>query len=224
MIKSDQLVLDLPFRTALGRAEFFVTQSNEKAVAWLDRWPDWPGPAIFLHGPEGCGKSHLIRVWCTKSEAVAIKPAQLTIAAVPEIAGYGSVALDQADHIVEHEPLLHLYNLLREQGGSLLLACRTPPRQLRIPLADLRSRLLAAQAVRILPPDDRLLIAVMAKLFSDRQVLVGQDVLAFLVARIERSFAAAERAVNRLDHVSLSGQRPITVHSASAAISSFDEV
>ena len=155
---------------------------------------------------------------------MAIKPEQLTIAAVPEIAGYGSVALDQADHIVEHEPLLHLYNLLREQGGSLLLACRTPPRKLRIPLADLRSRLLAAQAVRILPPDDRLLIAVMAKLFSDRQVRVGQDVLAFLVTRIERSFAGAERAVNRLDQVSLSGQRPITVHSASVAISAFDEV
>ena len=224
MIKTAQLVLDLPFRTALGRADFFVTQSNEEAVAWLDRWPDWPGPAIFLHGPEGCGKSHLIQVWCTKSDAVAIKPAQLTNAAVPKIAGYGSVALDQADHIVDYEPLLHLYNLLREQGGFLLLACRIPPRQLWIPLADLRSRFLAAQAVGIQPPDDELLLAVMAKLFADRQVRVGQEVLSFLVARIERSFAAAERAVDRLDRISLSGQRPITVPTASAAISSFDGV
>ena len=224
MIKYDQLFLDLPFRTALGRADFFVTQSNEAAVVWLDRWPDWPGPALFLYGPEGCGKSHLVRVWCTRTEAVAIKPAQLTLAAVPEIAGYGSVALDRVDHIVEYEPLLHLYNILREQGGFLLLACRIPPTQLWIPLADLRSRLLAAQAVGIQPPDDELLLAVMAKLFADRQVRVGQEVLSFLVARIERSFAAAERAVNRLDRISLSGQRPITVHTASAAISSFDGV
>jgi len=224
MIKSDQLFLDLPFRTALGRVDFFVTQSNEAAVAWLDRWPDWPEPALFLYGPQGCGKSHLIRVWCTRTGAVAITPAQLTLAAVPEIAGYGSVALDQVDYIVEYEPLLHLYNILREQGGFLLLASRIPPRQLSIPLADLRSRFLAAQAVGIQPPDDELLLAVMAKLFADRQVWVGQEVLSFLVARIERSFAAAERAVNRLDRISLSGQRPITVHTASAAISSFDGV
>lgn len=224
MIKSDQLFLDLPFRTALGRVDFFVTQSNEAAVAWLDRWPDWPEPALFLYGPQGCGKSHLIQVWCTRTGALAITPAQLTLAAVPEIAGYGSVALDQVDHIVEYEPLLHLYNILREQGGFLLLASRIPPRQLWIPLADLRSRFLAAQAVGIQPPDDELLLAVMAKLFADRQVRVGQEVLSFLVARIERSFAAAERAVNRLDRISLSGQRPITVHTASAAISSFDGV
>jgi chromosomal replication initiation ATPase DnaA len=61
-------------------------------------------------------------------------------------------------------------------------------------------------------------MAVMAKMFADRQVRVGQDVLAFLAARIERSFAAAERAVAQLDHDSLSGQRPITVRSARAAL------
>jgi len=72
--------------------------------------------------------------------------------------------------------------------------------------------------VRIDPPDDQLLAAVMAKMFSDRQVRVGNDVLSYLVARIERSFAAAKDAVARLDQASLSGQRPITVPLARAAI------
>ena len=108
--------------------------------------------------------------------------------------------------------------MLAEHGGFLLLASRKPPIQWGLSLADLRSRVLAAPSVGILPPDDRLFMAVMAKMFADRQVRVGQDVLLFLAARIERSFAAAERAVTRLDHNSLSGQRAITVRSARALL------
>lgn len=218
MTGGDQLILDLPVRAAQGRADFLVTGSNGDAVAWLDRWPDWPGPALCLFGPEGCGKSHLLQVWCARAEAVAVAPGQLTAASFAELAAHGAVALDMADAIEDPEPLLHLYNLLAERGGFLLLAGRKPPRQWCLPLADLRSRLLAAPAAGIQPPDDRLLMAVMAKLFADRQVRVAPDVLSFLVARIERSFAAAERAVRTLDYNSLSGQRPITVHSARAIL------
>ncbi len=218
----DQLILDLPVRRAQGRADFLVTESNAEAVAWLDRWPDWPGHALCLYGPMSCGKSHLLHLWCARTNARRISPAQLDDASVPELAAVGAVALDDAEVGGEDgkaaEPLLHLYNLLRERGGYLLLAARQPPKQWHIPLADLRSRILAAPAVAIQAPDDPLLVAVMAKMFSDRQVRVGADVLSFLAARIERSFAAAERAVIQLDRASLSGQRPITVPLARAAM------
>ncbi len=224
---ADQLIMDLPLRTAQGREDFLVTESNEEAVAWLDRWPDWPSSALCLFGPQGCGKSHLLAVWADRAEAAVVTPAELLGDTVPDLAAQGTVVLDLGpldvaagfDHA---EALLHLYNLLAEQGGYLLLASRLPPKQWQIPLADLRSRLLAAPAVRILPPDDRLLVAVMAKMFADRQVRVGQDVLSFMAARIERSFAAAEQAVARLDHNSLSGQRPITIHAARAILASED--
>ena len=218
MTVSGQLILDLPLRAAHGWANFLVTDSNIEAVAWLDRWPEWPGPALCIHGPEGCGKSHLLHVWRTRTEAVSLRPEELTAEAVPELAAKGAVALDEADQLGDPEPLFHLYNLLVEHGGFLLLVGRKPPRQWPLTLPDLRSRLLAAPSAGIQPPDDRLFMAVMAKMFADRQVRVGQDVLAFLVARIERSFAAAERAVAQLDHDSLSGQRPITVRSARAAL------
>ena len=58
----------------------------------------------------------------------------------------------------------------------------------------------------------------MAKMFADRQVRVNQDVLTYLAARIERSFLAAEAAVVQLDQASLSGNRPITVPLARAAL------
>jgi DnaA regulatory inactivator Hda len=220
-----QLILDLPARKSQGRADFLVTGSNSDAVAWLDQWPDWPGHALCLYGPKGSGKSHLLHLWCAQTQARRITPAQLLDANVPELAALGAVALDDAGADLgaaasPAEPLLHLYNLLREQGGYLLLAARQPPKQWQIALPDLRSRILAAPAVGIQAPDDQLLVAVMAKMFADRQVRVGADVLSYLAARIERSFAAAEAAVIRLDRTSLSGQRPITVPLARAAMAS----
>jgi chromosomal replication initiation ATPase DnaA len=58
-----QIPLDLPHRPAMGAADFLVASCNRDAVAWLDRWPDWPATALVIHGDEGCGKSHLTHVW-----------------------------------------------------------------------------------------------------------------------------------------------------------------
>jgi chromosomal replication initiation ATPase DnaA len=53
--------------------------------------------------------------------------------------------------------------------------------------------------------------AVLVKLFADRQIVVAPDVIAYLVRRMDRSFAAARSVVAKADSVSLTGKRPITV-------------
>ncbi len=67
MTRPGQLALDFGHRPALGREDFLVAPCNEDAVAWVDRWPDWPGPALVIHGPAGCGKTHLAQVWRRRS-------------------------------------------------------------------------------------------------------------------------------------------------------------
>lgn len=215
MSTQDQLLLPLPHRAAMGRGDFMVADSNRLAVGWIDRWPDWPGPLLTLHGPEGSGKSHLTTVWCTQSGAARIEPEDLPRQDPLALAERGAVAIDDAERIA-NEPdgeraLLHLYNLLREDHGHLLLAAREPVTRWALRLPDLRSRLAAGVAVALEPPDDVLLQAVLAKLFQDRQVAVRREVLQYLVPRMERSFSMAARLVERLDLMSLSGQRPITV-------------
>lgn len=214
-----QLPLDLGFRTALGRADFLVAPCNEVAIAWLDRWPAWPGPALALYGPASSGKTHLGEVWRASSGAVSIDPHALTPASVPLLLGAAKEALvDNADR-ADEEALLHLYNLLAERQGHLLLVAREPPSRWGIKLADLRSRLLAAPAVAVDTPDDAVLAAVLVKLFADRQLEIRQEVIAYLLVQIERSFAAAQEAVAALDAASLAEGRAVTVPLARTVLS-----
>jgi len=213
-----QLPLDLGFRTALGRADFLVAPCNAAAVAWLDRWPLWPGSALALWGPKGSGKTHLAQVWRARSGATLIDPAVLTSASVPHLLGAAAAAaVDDAEGARE-EALLHLYNLLAERRGHLLLVAREPPARLGIKLADLRSRLLASAAVAVEAPDEALLGAVLVKLFADRQLAVPREVVDYLVSRLERSFAAASVAVATIDRAALAQRRRINVPLVRAAL------
>jgi hypothetical protein len=68
----------------------------------------------------------------------------------------------------------------------------------------------AAATAALEPPDDALLSAVLVKLFADRQIAVAPALVAYLVPRIDRSFAAAHAIVDRLDRAALSEGRPVT--------------
>jgi chromosomal replication initiation ATPase DnaA len=193
MTRAGQLALDLGHRPALGREDFLVAPCNADAVAWIDRWPDWPGPALVIHGPAGCGKSHLAQVWRTRSGTSA-----------------GSVVED-ADRPDDDVALFHRYNRLTEEGGHLLLTARTPPARWPGRLPDLVSRLVAAPTVAIGPPDETLIAQVVVKLFADRQLDIGPDVVAYLATHMERSFDSARNLVAATDTAALAAKRAVTV-------------
>ncbi len=207
-----QIPLDLPYRAAMGAADFLVAPCNRDAVAWLDRWPDWPGPALVVHGAEGCGKTHLTDVWRAQSGAAAIERRALTTDTVPALLGQARACLmEDADRGFDEQALLHLYNLLAERSGHLLLTARGPVSRWGVALPDLSSRLTAAMSVAVGAPDDELIAGVLVKHFLDRQIRVDPAVVTYLLGRMERSFAAARRVVAALDKAALAGKKGITV-------------
>ena len=119
------------------------------------------------------------------------------------------------------EPLLHLYNLLREGGRDFMMTGSAPPQSWAVTLADLRSRLGAAMVVELGAPDDALIGAVLVKLFADRQLRIGPEVLRYLLPRMERSFAAARDLVAAIDQMALTKRREITVALVREALEQF---
>ena len=90
-----------------------------------------------------------------------------------------------------------------------MITARHPPTNWTIALPDLASRLRALPVVSIAPPDDVLLATVMMKLFADRQLAVDDRLISYLLARIERSFAAVQAVVAELDREALRLKRPV---------------
>jgi chromosomal replication initiation ATPase DnaA len=207
-----QLTLNLPRRVALGRSDFLISDSNAKAVGWIDRWPIWPHGALVVHGAAGCGKTHLAHLWCERASAIFVSGATLGKEEVARLVAERQhrIIVDDADRACELE-LFHLHNSCLEGEGSLLMTSRRPPAFWNIALNDLDSRLRAALVVEVGLPDDALLGAVLVKHFADRQLRVAPELVLFLLRHIERSFAAAADIVDRLDAVSLRKRRTITV-------------
>jgi DnaA regulatory inactivator Hda len=217
MAKTEQLPFDLGPRHAHEREDFWVSDCNREAVAWLDR-TDWP--ALIIYGPPASGKTHLLQVWKKEAakEGIAqeISLAQLTPATINRALGPAKNAMiDDVLPVIgvppAEEALFHLYNMLRERGGALLLTASLPVTEWPFVLPDLKSRLLAAPAIEVGSPDDTLMAVVLAKLFSDRQIFVPQDVIEFILPRIERSFLALRQTVDMIDRKALSEKRPVTI-------------
>ena len=212
MIQGGQLALDLGHRPALGAEDFLVAPSNENAVALIDRWPRWDGAVVAIYGPAGCGKTHLAHVWQQASGARLCAASDLGGGLAENLGSGACIALEDAEHKLDEEALLHLYNAVREGDGHMLLTGRTPPARWDVGLPDLASRLRAvASSVEILPPDDALLAAVLVKMFDERQLRVGEEVVLYLLPRMVRSFAGARSCVEALDRRALSSVRAITV-------------
>jgi chromosomal replication initiation ATPase DnaA len=214
-----QLAFDLPHRAALGAEDFLVSDCNLAAVRLIDIWPDWQAPVHILTGPAASGKTHLVRVWQGRSDAVALDAAHLGIALLDRlVAGY-CIVVEDADRVgYDEHTLFHLLNLAREKRLFVLLTARVGPNRWDIDLPDLASRLSAVPVTEIGAPDESLLRTVMLKQFADRQLTIDPKVLEFLAVRLDRSLEAASAAVEAVDRAALASGRKISRQLVAAAL------
>jgi len=209
-VNSVQLVLALGHAESFAREDFIAGPSNAAALSLIDRWPDWPDRLVVLAGPEGAGKSHLAMVWADKAGARFLSGRALGYADLPEALSTGALVVEDVSPRVDELALFHLLNLAREHHTYVLLTSRSAPSSWTLALPDLVSRLRALPVVAVAPPDDALLETVIAKLAADRQIALDDVLLRYLSHRVERSFAGAKAAIDRLDREAMRQHRPVT--------------
>lgn len=208
-MKAAQLVLDLPLPRSWDEADFFVTPANEQALRLILSWPAWQSPAVIVFGPRQSGKTYLAKIWQNRSNASFLEAPKLAAHVWTEpyepliVEDIGAAPFDET-------ALFHHLNLAREHGSSILLTSEAAPGQWSLSLPDLRSRIRSYPAVEIHQPGEEHLAALLVKHFSDRQIEVTPEVVTYLVARMERSMAAAESLAGAIDRLALSQHRKIT--------------
>jgi chromosomal replication initiation ATPase DnaA len=206
-----QLTFALPHAESLTRDNFLEGPANAAGVTLVESWPEWPNRIMFLVGPEGSGKSHLAAIWAEQAGARFTSAHALTPSSVPVALATGALVIeDLRSSQFDERALFHLVNLAREDQAFVLITAREPPSAFEIELRDLRSRLRAVPTIPLLPPDDQLFRALVVKFCADRQLAVDESVVGYIATRIERSYAAARRAVELLDSEGLRLGRPVT--------------
>lgn len=206
-----QLALALDHSVSFAREDFLSGPSNIAALTLIERWPDWPDRIVALIGPEGSGKSHLAAIWAEATGARVLSAKLLSTTNVPGALATGALVIEDLEAVdLDEQALFHLINLAREERAYVLLTSRSAVASFPVTIRDLASRLRAAPTVTLTPPDDTLLRSILVKLAADRQLSLDQSLVNYLVNRIERSFAAARAAVQKLDNEAMRQQRPVT--------------
>ena len=173
---------------------------------------------VFLWGPAGAGKTHLLRAAVADVER---RGQRATFVALPgallahdagALAAQALVAIDAVDQAPPEAQarLFTVFNGLRERGGHLLVASGVP--LAAAPLRDdLRTRLGWGLVYELVPLADTDKPAALAAYARQRGFRLADDVIAYLLAHGRRDMGALVGMLAALDRHSLATKRPITI-------------
>ena len=179
-------------------------------------------PWVYLHGPPGSGRSHLLVAACQAAAAAGRRAQYLPLAVLAEraaairgMAGADLLALDDLDalggDVAAEHALFDAYNRSRAEGGGLLVAADVAPAALGLALPDLRSRLGACTRFALKPLLAAERRAVLKEQAALRGIVLDEPVLDWLFAHHARDLGTLLDLLDRLDRASLAAQRRVTI-------------
>lgn len=213
-----QLPLELGFPDH-QRFESFHAGENAAAIEALSRCA---APGIFLFGPGGAGKTHLLIASCQQlGERGPVQYLPLLQLkenldeALMGIQPQGALRVDDVDAVAGHRgaeiALFDLFNRAHDQGVHVAFAARRSPNQLPLVLPDLASRLASCAQFALKPLQEDQRKEVLRQYAHGRGFELSEEMLEFLLRRNSRDLGALLRLLDRIDEESLAQQRKITV-------------
>jgi DnaA family protein len=219
---SPQIPLQLEPRRP-DRFEDFVVGPNAVAVAAVRHLLDEAGGVLFLSGPAGCGKSHLLNALCHAARSAGLAAFYIALKRLPQEAAAGLEGLQVLDLVcvddfdlvagnpVWEQALFRCFNEIRDAGGRLLVSSSLPLAALPIRLPDLASRLAWGVRQSLQPPDDAGKLEVLQQRARTLRIEVPLDVQNYLLRYGRRDMASLLAALERLKDAAFAGKRKITV-------------
>lgn len=179
---------------------------------------DW----LYLAGPAGSGKTHLLLAACAQAQSQGRRAVFLPLAALAgrlaeALAGQDAalVCLDGIDAVAgnrdDEVALFHWHNRARALPAQLIYSASAMPSALPFALPDLVSRLEQCTRLTLEPLDEDGRRSVLRLRAARRGLELDEAVLDYLFRRVGRDLATLTGLLDRLDRESLAAQRRITV-------------
>lgn len=219
-----QLTLPLSLPDDETFASFYAGE-NGSLIATIKKSLSEPGShVIYIWSGVGSGRSHLLHAACAISaqnnKAVGYIPLSeyetFTPAVLEGMEQLPLVCIDDIDAIAGNREwevaLFNLYNRAIETGETcLLITGNATPKELKLALPDLASRLVWGQVYRLhhLSDEDKLhALQLRAEL---RGFELPEDVGRFLLKRLERDMRTLFTTLDQLDRATIEAQRKLTI-------------
>lgn len=206
--------LTLKYLTSLNYQvdDFIVSSCNEFAYDVIMRLQNdkigslYPN-TILLYGPHSSGKTHLSRIWQSKTGAYHINTSQAEGADI--LGHYSHFIIDQIEDFHDHKLLLYWFNIINEYNKKLMLISNNEFLDSTLP--DLSSRLKSIFKIQIHQPDDNLMKVLLFKNFSNLSILVPNNVIDFIVKILPRQFDRINLIVDALNELALMHNKKISI-------------
>ena len=219
-----QIPLAIQLKDEFDFRSFYFAELNNELEIFLKRWMTKEGePFIYIWSSETVGKTHLLQAI---SQDLSEKKYQVCYIPMLEFVNYLVEALEgleEFDFICVddiqilkgnekwQQAIFHLFNRLMSSGSRLVITGDKPPSELKLNLADLKTRL----ASGLMYPFKDLSDDEKKAVFKHRAQLRGfdlpEDGADYIFNRIPRNMSTLISFLDRLDKSSLVAKRKLTI-------------
>jgi chromosomal replication initiator protein len=228
-----QLIFDFPVNPRYTLDNFVVCPGNATALMFARRLLTEDGEnLLYLHGPEGSGKTHLLQALAVELAGESGHPCYLTCGELERLYG-GAYQAEGESPLAAHfrqaralvvddlqllpavasvrQEFWQLFNDFHGAGRTIAVAGPCPPRELANIDEHISSRLLWGLVAPMDISDDASRRLILEKLARDRQVVLPSEVAEFLINRLRRDIPTLAAALDILHAKALVEQRKITL-------------
>ena len=216
----EQLVFKLGKKSMMSSDQLFRSGSNDFALSIIENYDNWPQNKLILVGPHGCGKTHISSIIMAELNGILFSAKEFDFKKIPSDKKPAIIIIEDMDQLGHHnqksrqvteEGIFHLLVKFQNGESKILFTARDNPSVWKIKLPDLSSRLKTFSVVKIDNPDDQLLLNLIIKFFSEKQLNASPSVVNYIASHIERTYESAQIVVDMVDKKALKEKRELTL-------------
>ena len=209
MRDTNQTIIEFNHDNNFKDEDFYLSKSNKHVFEYLRKWPNWEKNFINIIGEKLSGKTHLINIFLKKNKGIKFDVKNLKNDDLQKINVYENIILENITSDVNEKLLYSLLNIIEQDNKYIIITSESPIVYIDFKLKDLKSRTKNFLLLNIDQPDDELLLAIIIKNLSDRQIKLDKKLIQYIVKRIERSYSKIHDFIYKIDKLSLKKKKSI---------------